>query len=88
MTRLPGGGEAGKPAASLPPLWKRQTRVSERERWYSARHNAAEAKAEKSERARAELPGVSGSGKGVEAVGNRTREGGAIRAGESQGHRA
>ena len=42
-----------KPAASLPPSVEAANARSERERWYSARHNAAEAKAEKAkERAR------------------------------------
>ena len=42
-----------RPAASLPPAVEAANARSERERWYSARHNAAEAKAEKAkERAR------------------------------------
>lgn len=42
-----------RPAASLPPSVEAANARSERERWYSARHNAAEAKAEKAkERAR------------------------------------
>ena len=36
-----------RPAASLPPTVEAANARSERERWYSARHNAAEAKAEK-----------------------------------------
>ena len=36
-----------RPAATLPPAVEAANARSERERWYSARHNAAEAKAEK-----------------------------------------
>ena len=44
---FPEAEKSERPAATLPPTVEAANARSERERWYSARHNAAEAKAEK-----------------------------------------